>query len=256
MPLDCVRLRVRPQSQSIWVRPTGGSWDPAAGPSTRLSPKPIGIMAFGLGRAGVQHPVPCTRISEIDQFAATRAGRGAIGDLFGNMDAGMALGADNDNRSLSGPLVAGPPRSANRFLARRTMHQGPFHLWPDHEALTTARTLVNTQRRGNGNRRLAVGTLDRHASTCFINDEVMAAGFAFEVDIWHWLTSRGRTVSLGAGTNKLSAGLGRHLCQLVSSQKHKSPTLVCSGQCNRTDRVSHRVGKPSHWLAHICSSTR
>jgi hypothetical protein len=76
------------------------------------------------------------------------------------------------------------------------MNQGPFHPWSDHEPLPTPGTLVNTQHSRDGNRSMAVGTIDGHASSSLIDNEVITAGLTFEEDIGHLLTPRGDTVSI------------------------------------------------------------
>jgi hypothetical protein len=108
----------------------------------------------------------------------------------------MAFGTNNDSRIFSGLLVAGYSRSTNRFLARGTMHQSSFHLWGDHQSLATTRTLVDIQRRGDGNRSMAVGALDGYASSSLIDNEVITAGLTFEEDIRHLLISGGATASI------------------------------------------------------------
>ena len=65
------------------------------------------------------------------------------------------------------------------------MHQDPFHLWSDHESIPTMGTLVDIQHPGDGNRSLAVGTLDGHASSILIDNEVPAACLTFEEDVQH-----------------------------------------------------------------------
>jgi hypothetical protein len=68
------------------------------------------------------------------------------------------------------------------------MHQRTFHLGSDHEPLTTTRTLLNIQHRGDGDWSMAVGTLDAHASSSLIDNEVITADRTFEEDIGHLLT--------------------------------------------------------------------
>jgi hypothetical protein len=50
--------------------------------------------------------------------------------------------------------------------------------------------LLHTQHRGDGNRRMAVGTLDGHAPSSLIDHEVITAGLTFEEDIGHLLTPK------------------------------------------------------------------
>jgi hypothetical protein len=69
------------------------------------------------------------------------------------------------------------------------MHQFPFHLWGDHEPLPTTWTLLDIQHWGDGNGGIAAGTLDGHASSRLIDNEVFAACFTFEEDVGHLLAS-------------------------------------------------------------------
>jgi hypothetical protein len=76
------------------------------------------------------------------------------------------------------------------------MHQGAFHRCGDHQPLPASGTLVDIQHRGDGSRSMAVRTLDGHAPSSLIDDEVIAAGLTFEEDIGHRLTLKGGTVSV------------------------------------------------------------
>jgi hypothetical protein len=76
------------------------------------------------------------------------------------------------------------------------MHQGSFHRYSDHEPLPTAGTLVDIQYRGDDSRSMAMGTLDGHAPSSLIDDEVITAGLTFEEDIGHLLIPGGATDSI------------------------------------------------------------
>lgn len=152
---------------------------------TVTSPQPQFIMGFGFRRFGVGSPGKSQRIAEVNLLATTRTGSGSVDHLLGNIDADVALRANQAAGCFSNPLIARSPRRADRFLTRGTMHQNACHLRGEHDPLFTPGTLMNTQSRRDGNRRVTIGTLDRQVSARLIDNEMIIADRTFEEDIGH-----------------------------------------------------------------------
>ena len=65
------------------------------------------------------------------------------------------------------------------------MHHFPLHRLGQHQAFLTTGTLVHNQHGGDDNGCTTVGTLDAHAPSRLIDDEMIVASLTFEYDVWH-----------------------------------------------------------------------
>jgi hypothetical protein len=69
------------------------------------------------------------------------------------------------------------------------MRKFPFHRRREHQTLLTTRTLVNNQHRGDSNDYMAVRTLDAHAPSSLIDNQMIPACLTLENNVWHIVAS-------------------------------------------------------------------